>query len=106
DTTNLVPSPALIPYSVNSPLWSDGAAKQRWMALATNTTINFATNGEWSFPDGTIFVKHFELPVNDTNTSILRRLETRFLVRDTNGAAYGITYRWRPDQRDADLLAG
>jgi len=105
DTPNLVPSPALIPYTVNSPLWSDGAVKQRWMALATNAAIHFTPTGDWAFPNGSVFVKHFELPVNDTNTSILRRLETRFLVRDTNGAAYGVTYKWRPDNSDADLLA-
>lgn len=105
DTPNLVPSPALIPYTVNSPFWSDGAVKQRWMALATNAAIHFTPAGEWSFPDGSVFVKHFDLPVNDTDPSILRRLETRFLVRDTNGAAYGVTYKWRPDHSDADLLA-
>jgi len=105
DTTNLVPSPALIPYTVNSPLWSDGAVKRRWMGLATNATIQFASVGEWSFPNGSVFVKHFELPVNETNPAVVRRLETRFLVRDTNGAAYGVTYKWRPDNSDADLLA-
>ncbi len=105
DTPNLVPSPALIPYTVNSPLWSDGAVKQRWMVLATNAVIGFRPTGEWTFPNGSVFVKHFALPVNETNTNLLRRLETRFLVRDTNGAAYGITYKWRPDNSEADLLA-
>ena len=104
NTPNLIPSPVLIPYTVNSPLWSDGAVKRRWMALATNATIRFGPAGEWSFPNGSVFVKHFELPVNDTNTNIVRRLETRFLVRETNGAAYGITYKWRPDNSDADLM--
>ncbi|MSU60285.1 MAG: hypothetical protein EXS35_19295, partial [Pedosphaera sp.] len=101
----------LIPFNVNSPLWSDGAAKQRWISLpndgspyGTNEQINFATNGEWSFPPGTVFVKHFELATNDTNPTLTKRLETRFLVADTNGAAYGLTYKWRADNSDADLL--
>jgi mono/diheme cytochrome c family protein len=42
--------------------------------------------------------------VDDTNPNILRRLETRLLVRDTNAAVYGITYKWRPDYTDADIV--
>jgi len=50
-------------------------------------------------------VKNFDLVVNETNASApLRRLETRLLVRDINGAVYGVTYKWRPDNSDADLL--
>ncbi len=104
DPAQLTPEPGLIPYTVNSPLWSDGAVKTRWMTLPAGTTIHFAPNGEWTFPAGTVFVKHFELPVDDTNPKILRRLETRLLVRDTNGAVYGASYKWRADHSDADLV--
>ncbi len=102
--TTLAPHPGLVPFAVNSPLWSDGAAKSRWMGLATNTTVAFTTNGEWTFPNGTVFVKHFDLPVNDTNPAVLKRLETRLLVIGTNGLAYGASYKWRPDYSDADLV--
>ena len=54
--------------------------------------------------NGTVFVKHFELPLDDTNPNVLRRLETRLLVRDTNGAVYGITYKWRTNYTDADII--
>ncbi|HSY74028.1 MAG TPA: PQQ-dependent sugar dehydrogenase [Dongiaceae bacterium] len=104
DLKNMTPQNFLIPYSVNSPLWSDGAAKSRWMALPENSQIHFASTGEWKFPAGTVFVKNFELPVDDTNPKILRRLETRLLVRDTNGAVYGASYKWRADNSDADLV--
>jgi uncharacterized repeat protein (TIGR03806 family) len=104
DLETLQPADFLIPYSVNSPLWSDGATKMRWMALPENSKINFSTTDEWKFPVGTVFVKNFELPVDDTNPKILRRLETRLLVRDTNGTVYGASYKWRADNSDADLV--
>src|SRR5215203_1735218 len=33
DVRTLTPSSAVIPFTVNSPLWSDGAIKTRWMAV-------------------------------------------------------------------------
>jgi uncharacterized repeat protein (TIGR03806 family) len=104
DASKLRPANFLIPYSVNSPLWSDGAVKSRWMALPQNSKISFAATGEWKFPAGTVFVKNFSLPVDDTNPKILRRLETRLLVCDTNGTVYGASYKWRTDNSDADLV--
>ncbi|MEX0585308.1 MAG: PQQ-dependent sugar dehydrogenase, partial [Pirellulales bacterium] len=34
--------PALVPYEVNSPLWSDGAAKQRHIALPGRSSMEYA----------------------------------------------------------------
>ena len=104
DLTNLVPATYLIPYAPNSPLWSDDAIKSRWFTLPTNTVINFSANGEWTFPAGSVFVKNFDLPVDDTDVKVLRRLETRILVRDTNNYVYGASYKWRMDNSDADLV--
>jgi uncharacterized repeat protein (TIGR03806 family) len=94
----LAPNPGIIPYTVNSPLWSDGAAKRRWIALPGDARIDFAPAGEWKFPPGTVFVKHFELDEGK------KRLETRLLVVDRAGG-YGVTYKWRADGSDAELLA-
>lgn len=104
--SKLTPSSALLPYEVNSPLWSDGALKFRWMAIPTETRIGFQASGEWKFPDGSLFVKHFELPRTGPGGKPLAntRLETRVLVRDANGYVYGASYRWRTDQSDADLV--
>jgi uncharacterized repeat protein (TIGR03806 family) len=96
---DLTPNPGIIAYDVNAPLWSDGAAKRRWIALPGDARIDFAAKGEWKFPPGTVFVKHFEMP------EAHKRLETRLLVVDRNGSGYGVTYKWRPDGSDADLLS-
>src|SRR5207244_3058909 len=42
DLQKMEPANFLIPYTVNSPLWSDGAAKSRWIALPENSKIHFA----------------------------------------------------------------
>ncbi|HZF01301.1 MAG TPA: PQQ-dependent sugar dehydrogenase [Methylomirabilota bacterium] len=104
DLKDLMPQDFLIPYSVNSPLWSDGAIKSRWIALPQNSKIHFWPNGEWQFPAGTVFMKNFSLPIDDTNPNNLRRLETRLLVRDADGTVYGASYKWRADNSDADLV--
>jgi len=110
--STLTPSTGLIPFTVNSPLWSDAALKSRWIAVpndgppyTSDEQISFVPVGEWAFPNGTVFVKHFELTVNEI-TGARKRLETRLLVRNADGAVYGVTYKWRDDNSDADLLPG
>jgi|GEM_PF-323233 len=109
--SNLNPRSGLVPYTVNTPLWSDGASKKRWIAVPNdgshNTNaeqITFSENGEWQFPPGTVFVKHFELPINEGNPSITARVETRFIVIAEDGGAYGVTYKWNDAGTDAELL--
>ncbi|MEZ4829656.1 MAG: PQQ-dependent sugar dehydrogenase [Bacteroidia bacterium] len=113
DLANLTPSDGLIPYSVNSPLWSDGANKKRWAAIPNDGSHNtageqvaFSETGNWLFPEGTVFVKHFEIPVDENNPGLVRRLETRFLIRQRSGGVYGITYKWNKEGTEATLLSG
>jgi uncharacterized repeat protein (TIGR03806 family) len=111
NTPNMFAAGGLIPYVPNTPLWSDGAAKIRYMSVpnsgppfSPSSQIAFAPTGTWTFPAGTVFVKTFQLQTNASDPNSLLRLETRLLVRDTNGTVYGVTYKWRPDNSDADLL--
>jgi uncharacterized repeat protein (TIGR03806 family) len=105
DLASLTQAPGLIPYDLIVPFWSDGAGKQRFMAIPKGTQIGFSPDGEWSFPPGTVFVKTFDLPTDEAHPDIRRRLETRLLVRDDQGGVYGVVYKWRADHSDADLLA-
>jgi hypothetical protein len=112
DLSTLAPSTGVIPYTVNSPFWTDAAIESRWVAVpndgppyTSDEQISFVPVGEWSFPNGTVFIKHFELTVNEI-TGERKRLETRLLVRNQDGAVYGVTYKWRADNSDADLLPG
>jgi uncharacterized repeat protein (TIGR03806 family) len=102
---SLAMASALIPYDLIVPFWSDGAAKSRWVAVPENQKIKFAPTGDWVFPRGTVFVKTFTLATDELNSNSQRRLETRLLVCDAAGGVYGVTYKWRADNRDADLLA-
>jgi uncharacterized repeat protein (TIGR03806 family) len=105
DTARLIPREGLLPYELNVSFWADGARKRRWMALPPESKIGFSPQEDWAFPAGTVFVKHFELATNETAPNALRRLETRLLVRTADGSVYGGTYKWRPDNGDAELLA-
>ncbi|MEM9235452.1 MAG: LamG-like jellyroll fold domain-containing protein [Verrucomicrobiota bacterium] len=111
DLATLSPHPSFLPYGVLNPLWSDASDKGRWIALPNDgkhdtpaEKITFSENGNWMFPAGTVLMKHFELPIDDDDPTLTTRLETRFIVCLPGGDKYGFTYRWRPDQSDADLL--
>jgi uncharacterized repeat protein (TIGR03806 family) len=103
DVRTLKPAPGLLPYDLVLAFWSDGAAKSRFVAIPEGKVV-FSSTGEWTFPPGTVFVKNFELPVDAARPSRTQRLETRLLVVDRNGGVYGVTYKWRADLSDADLL--
>lgn len=111
NTPAMATAAGLIPYVPITPLWSDGAGKIRYVSvpnggspLTPDEQITFTPTGNWSFPAGTVFVKTFTLQTNLSNRNSIRRLETRLLVRDKNAAVYGVTYKWRPDNSEADLL--
>ncbi|HTY48902.1 MAG TPA: chitobiase/beta-hexosaminidase C-terminal domain-containing protein, partial [Steroidobacteraceae bacterium] len=105
DVRTMRPVAGLIPYDLIIPFWSDGAVKIRYMAIPGGTRIGFSPTGEWTFPVGAVFVKTFELPTDAAHPQVKRRLETRLIVRTADGV-YGVTYKWRPDGSDADLLTG
>lgn len=101
NTRTLQPAPALIPYEVNVPLWSDGAGKQRYIMLPGTSRIEVTSEGTYTYPVGTIFVKSFFAGEAEGG----RRLETRLFLRRESGWA-GYTYVWNDEQTDAELFDG
>ncbi len=95
DMRRLTPHPSLVPYSVNAPLWSDAAEKQRWVMLPGLEKVQIAADGSFRYPHGTLFVKHFR--------AAQHRLETRVYVHRTDGWR-GFTYVWDEQQEDAWLI--
>lgn len=91
------PAAGVIPYELNSPLWSDGATKERYFALPDGTNITIQENGNWSFPLGSILIKTFLL--NGAP------LETRLLVRHDDGDWGGYSYEWNDEGTEAYLLS-
>lgn len=102
DLTTLTPASGFIGYDLNAPFWSDGTVKRRWIAVPDGDAIGFSATGAWTFPVGTVIVKHFELALVEGDPSSQRRLETRLLVRRNDGWR-GFTYRWNGAQTDANL---
>lgn len=87
------PTGGLIPYQPVAQFWSDGADKARWVALPNGTTINATGGANWTFPNGTVIAKHFELGS--------QLIETRLFMRHPDGDWAGYTYRWN----DAETVA-
>ena len=92
-----VAASGMIPYGINHPLWSDGAAKTRFLALPDGATIGVGSDGDMTLPVGTVLMKHFLIDG--------LYVETRLLMRHADGGWAGYTYEWNPAQNDADLLA-
>ena len=101
---NLTPQAGIVPYDLNLPFWSDHAIKSRWFSIPdVADTMTFSASGNWLFPTGTVWIKHFDFEFTNGVPASRRRLETRFLVKNQDGI-HGFTYRWNAGQTDANLV--
>lgn len=85
-----------IPYNVSSSLYTDGAAKNRWMAIPDGTEIEVLENGDFIYPVGSVLLKEFSLGG--------KKIETRLLMKNDTQQWNGYTYEWNEEQTDAQLL--
>lgn len=101
---SLTPAAGVVPYDVVSERWVDGAKATRWVAVPQSGQIELSLDSAASpptYPEGTVFVKHLELPRGPNGPAI--RLETQ-LLHFENGVWHPYSYVWNDDGREA-LLA-
>ncbi len=93
------PASGLIPYSIDVPLWSDGASKERYVAVPDGEQITVGPDGDLELPIGSVAVKIFR-------DGSGRLLETRYMYHHDEQGWAGYTYVWRDDESEADLATG
>lgn len=96
------PNTGVTPYALNTPLWSDGAEKLRFIYLPEGTQLAAAGDGLLKFPVGAAIIKTFAFGQGEAR----RLIETRVLLHRANGWV-ALPYRWNAEQTEASLaLAG
>ena len=103
DTAGRTPNAGLVPYGLNSPLFSDYSLKSRLLYLPPGTHAMYRETGVLEFPLGTTLVKTFAYPADFRRPQVgLRSIETRLLIHKAQGWV-ALTYVWNPGQTQAVL---
>ena len=101
------PSSGVMPYSLNTPLFSDYAEKLRFIQYPKNQEIAYQDTSVLAFPVGTTLIKTFYFPLDFRFPEKGRKLiETRLLIHESTGWK-ALEYSWNEAQTDAFLeIAG
>ena len=97
----LQPNAGVVPYDLNTPLFSDYATKYRFVWMPPGTWATYNGGEVFEFPVGTIFAKTFAYP-GAGHGGKQRIIETRLLVRAKSGWV-GLPYVWNAAQTEATL---
>lgn len=101
------PASGVLPFTVNSKQWLDGATAERWLALPGDSSVTLHStpkpvpglvywhNFRMHFPKDAVLMRTLSLGG--------RRVETQILHFE-GGDWRAYTYAWRDDQSDADLV--
>lgn len=101
DPAAQVPAAGVTPYRLNTPLYSDGADKLRFVYVP-GQRLTADGEGLLRFPVGTALIKTFAFGEGTQR----RLIETRVLLHRSEGWV-ALPYRWNEEQTDAVLaLAG
>lgn len=97
------PAQNVMPYTLNTPLFSDYAYKLRFVQLPDNQSVAYNPDSVLQFPKGTAIIKTFYYKNDERNEKKGRRLiETRVLLNQENGWV-ALPYIWNDAQTDAVL---
>lgn len=98
DAARQVPAARVTPYRLNTPLWSDGADKLRFVYVPPGRQAQADGDGLLRLPVGSALIKTFRMQG--------RLIETRVLLHRTDGWV-ALPYQWNAAQTEARLaLAG
>jgi uncharacterized repeat protein (TIGR03806 family) len=98
---SLQPNARVVPYDLNTPLFSDYASKYRFVWMPEGASAEYRDDGPFEFPVGTILSKTFAFRA-DGQKSRERFIETRLLVH-TNSGWIPLPYIWNQAQDEAYL---
>lgn len=97
----LKPNAGVVPYDLNTSLFSDYAGKHRFVWMPAGTAAEYREDGPFEFPVGTVLAKTFTFPAARSGDAE-RLIETRLLVHSKTGWV-ALPYIWDANQRDAAL---
>lgn len=101
--SELNPAEDVIPYELNSPLFSDYAYKARFVKFPEDAATTYHPTEVMEFALGTILIKNFYYPLDFRDpTGEKRIVETRLLIHQEEGWK-ALPYVWNDEQTDAIL---
>jgi uncharacterized repeat protein (TIGR03806 family) len=96
----LSPNQGVVPYDLNSPLFSDYASKFRFVWMPPGQSAVYRPDDTFDLPVGSILSKTFAYPTADGRSR--RLIETRLLVHAEAGWT-PLPYVWNAEQTEAYL---
>jgi len=97
----------VLPYDLNTPLFSDYADKFRTVWLPAGTQAAYDPQESFTFPVGTVLTKSFGWPADFRVAGApVHWAETRVLVNTAESGWTGASYEWNEAQTQATLVAG
>ena len=101
------PAEGVVPFAINTPLFSDNALKFRFVYLPEGKAARYDPQEAFAFPAGAALIKTFAFPADMREPDKdVRLIETRVLIRHEDGWQ-AWAYLWDEAQQDAVLkIAG